>query len=119
MRFENRNLAVSIILSLVTCGIYGLYWFYTIARDFEAANTQSRIGISPGVVLLLDIVTGNIFGIYAYYKWGKQTYEVASALGMPAEDKSTLYLVLGIFIPIVAMALIQNDFNTWSSRTAA
>ena len=33
MPINKRNLAVSIILSIVTCGIYGIYWFVVLTDD--------------------------------------------------------------------------------------
>lgn len=36
---KNRNVALYIVLSIVTCGIFALYWFVCIADD---ANTLSN-----------------------------------------------------------------------------
>lgn len=33
MPINKRNLAVSIILTIVTCGIYGIYWFIVMTDD--------------------------------------------------------------------------------------
>lgn len=30
---EQRNIALCIILSIITCGIYGLYWIYKLTED--------------------------------------------------------------------------------------
>ncbi|MDL2253691.1 DUF4234 domain-containing protein [Ruminococcaceae bacterium OttesenSCG-928-I18] len=107
-----RNIVLYVILTFVTCGIFGLYWFYTIAKTFEEAQTYNRVSTSAGVTLLLDIITCSIYGMYAYYKWGQATPEIMSRYGRPADDKSVLYLVLSIFgLQIVNMCLIQNDFN--------
>lgn len=37
---EERNIAMCIILSLVTCGIYGLYWFVCLTEDTNAAANE-------------------------------------------------------------------------------
>lgn len=115
---ENKNVVMYVILTIVTCGIFGLYWFYTIAKTFEDARTTNTVGTSAGVTLLLDIITGSIFGWYAYYKWGQATPELAARFGQNVEDKSVLYLVLSIFgLSIVNMALIQTDFNNFINST--
>ena len=30
---QQKNIALCIVLSLVTCGIYGIYWFITLVND--------------------------------------------------------------------------------------
>jgi len=113
---ESKSVALAIVLTIITCGIYGLYWIYTIAVGFEYAQTQSRVATSPGVTILLFIITGGIYGIYVYYKWGQASAEIAARYGRMGEDKAIVYLVLAIFnLSIINNALIQSDFNMWLS----
>lgn len=43
---QERNIALFIILSLVTCGIYGLYWFVCLTEDTNAAaNEEGTSGV--------------------------------------------------------------------------
>ena len=43
---QQRSIAVCIILTIVTCGIYGVYWFICLTND---ANTASNtFGTSGG-----------------------------------------------------------------------
>ncbi len=43
---QERNIALCIILSLVTCGIYGLYWFVCLTEDTNAAaNEEGTSGV--------------------------------------------------------------------------
>ena len=38
----NRSIVVSILLSIVTCGIYGIYWFVKLNDELnEAAGKQN------------------------------------------------------------------------------
>lgn len=109
---QKRSLAMYIILSLVTCGIFALYWFYTIADDFDKQTEHNKVGTSPGVSLLLLIVTCGIYGWYCFYKWGQATPELLSRYGTQGDDKGVLYLVLSILqLDIINMALIQDDIN--------
>lgn len=112
---ENKNIAVCVLLSIVTCGIYSLYWYYTIAKTFYSYRTQASVSTSPGVTTLLYVLTCGIYGIYAAYQWGKATPEIFAQFGQNVEDKSVMYLLLSIFgLDIVNMCLIQNDFNQLS-----
>ena len=54
----DRSLAAYILLSLVTCGIYGLYFFYTLARDVNTmcdGDGESTPGLAA--FILLSLVT--------------------------------------------------------------
>ncbi len=68
---QQRSVAVCIILTIVTCGIYGLYWFICLTND---ANTASNtFGTSGGMAILLTIVTCGIYSFYWAYKQGKRS----------------------------------------------
>ena len=83
----NKNIVLCVILSIVTCGIYALYWMYTINEAARTVN-PSEWQMGGGMVILLSIVTCGIYGLYWYYKMGK----AFMAVGAP--DNSLLYLVL-------------------------
>lgn len=108
---QERNVALSIILSLITCGLYGLYWFVCLTNDANyAANEQ---GTSGGIALLLTIVTCGIYGIYWAYRMGEIINRGKEQCGLSIESSmSIIYLLLYIFgFGIIAWALMQNDLN--------
>ena len=106
---QERNIALCIILSLVTCGIYGLYWFVCLTEDTNAAANEE--GTSGVLALVLTIVTCGIFGLYWAYKRGELLDKAKVNRGMPASNGGVLYLILYIFGGIIAYALIQNELN--------
>lgn len=109
---QPRDIAVAIILSIVTCGIYNIYWFIKMVDDVNrAANDQSAF--SGGVTWLLSFVTGGIYGCYWYYQAGKKMAYAKQVRNMPVDNSAEiLYLILAIFgLGIVNMALIQSDLN--------
>ena len=53
MPINKRNLAVSIILTIVTCGIYGIYWFIVMTDDTKNVSGDIN-GASGGVAFLLQ-----------------------------------------------------------------
>lgn len=107
---QQRSIAVCIILTIVTCGIYGLYWFICLTND---ANTASNtFGTSGGMALLLTIVTCGIYGLYWAYKQGEKIDAAKANRGVPSGNSGILYLILSIFsLGIVAWALMQNELN--------
>lgn len=106
---QERNIALCIILSLVTCGIYGLYWFVCLTEDTNAAANEE--GTSGVLALVLTIVTCGIYGLYWAYKRGEMLDKAKVNRGMPASNGGVLYLILYIFGGIIAYALIQNELN--------
>lgn len=107
---EQRNIALCIVLSIVTCGIYGIYWFICLSND---ANTASgTFGTSGGTAFVLTLITCGIYGLYWAYKQGEKIDSAKNSRGIPTGNSGILYLVLSIFgLGIVAYALMQDELN--------
>lgn len=108
---ERRNIAVCIVLTLVTCGIYGIYWIVCLTNDVNTVSGDVN-GTSGGMVVLLAIVTCGIYGIYWAYKQGEKLDFTKNNRGIPSSNSGVLYLILQIFgFGIIAYALMQNELN--------
>ncbi len=109
---KRRNIAVAIILSIVTCGIYGIYWMICLADDLNVASERPD-DTSGGMVFLLTLVTCGIYSIYWLYKAGEKVAYIRQRNGdMPNSSNCVLYLVLGLFgLSIVDYCLIQSELN--------
>lgn len=109
---NQRSIAVAIVLSIVTCGIYMLYWLYCVANDLNIASGEEN-DASGGMVVLLSIVTCNIYLLYWYYKAAGKVNNIRRANGELVDTSlPILYLILGLFgFSIVSIALIQNELN--------
>ena len=114
---RERNIVTCILLSIVTCGIYGIVWFIQLTDDAARANNNPNF--SGGTSFLLTLVTCGIYSIYWSYKMGKEIYNAKVSRNMPASDQSVLYLVLSLFgLGIVNYCLIQNDLNDLAKASA-
>lgn len=108
---KKRDIAITIILSIVTCGIYGLIWFFWIVNDLNVA-AQTPEDRTPGMVLLLTIVTCGIYGMIWIYNAGNKVDRIRQFNGEAPSNSAVLYLVLSIFgLGIVAYCLIQSELN--------
>ena len=115
---QNRNIAVCVILSIVTCGIYGIYWFVCIVNDLNVASEKPQ-DTSGGMVFLLSLVT---CGIYLfYYKAGEKVSYIKQRNGGTSDNNAgLLYLLLAIFgLGIVSYCLIQSELNNVSALPAS
>lgn len=109
---QNRNIALCVFLSIVTCGIYGIYWFICLANDLNTASGQYE-DTSGGMVFLLSLVTCGIYELYWLYKAGEKVNRIKQRNGMYADSNTgILYLILAILsFGIVSYCLIQSELN--------
>ena len=112
MFISKRDLVLNIILTIVTCGLWGIVWEVQIADDIKLLTGEE--GLVSGIVLvLLSLVTCGIYFIFWVYNAGNKLELVKAGYGLPTESKDLVYVVLSIFgFSIVALALMQNDLNT-------
>ena len=116
---QKRSIAACIILSLVTCGLYGLYWLACLAND---ANTVSgrQNDTSGGLVVIFSIITCNIYQIYWMYKAGEKIDTARQMRGLPSQNNGLVYLLLTLFgFSIIAWALLQNELNNMTDARPA
>ena len=103
-----KNIVVCILLTLVTCGLYGIYWLYTLNEAALKANSQEW-STSSGIVILLMIVTCGIYTLYWNYKMGN-VFETING----GRNNSLLFLILTIFgFQIVNYCIMQDDINKY------
>lgn len=108
---KERNIATAIIFSIITCGIYGIYWFIVMTDEAKIAAKDNQLA-SGGVAFLLSIVTCGIYMIYWSYKMGDLTAKAQADRGLPVKNNGVLYLILCLLgLGIVNYILIQSDLN--------
>ena len=105
MAIKQRNIVTCILLSLVTCGIYGIYWTVMLAK--EAVSVKD-----PADSAILEIVLMLFLPFLGIFLTEKKFAEGCAARGIAHTDNSILYLILGVFgLGIVGMCMLQNDLN--------
>ena len=107
---KNRNIALCIIFSIITCGIYGIYWFICLTNDLNSL-TSDDYQTSGGVAFLLTLITCGIYGFYWAYKMGSKVDTLK-----PNSNHTILFLVLQIFgLAIVNYCIMQSAINEKSN----
>lgn len=109
---QERNIVMCIILSIVTCGIYGIFWYISLVDDVNAASGEPNL-TSGGMVFLLGLITCNIYTFYWMYKAGELINTAKYKRGIQTDSSAgILYLLLTFFgLGIVSYCLIQNELN--------
>lgn len=106
-----RSIGVAILLTIVTCGIYGIIWM--IKMNDELNQLAGKEGAtSGGMVFLLSIVTCGIYTYFWMYKMGENVEVIKANNGMPSGSSPILYLVLTFCgLGIVNYCLMQDTIN--------
>lgn len=109
--YQQRSVATVIILSILTCGIYAIYWYYVTMRDI---NEYLQISdMSPVVEIILMMVTFGIYYLYWMYKYGQRIADATEKAGLPRKDDAVLCLILSLFgLSIVSMGILQSNINS-------
>ena len=89
-----RSPGLTLLLILLTCGIYYLYFIYVVSQ--ETQEFLEEPDTSPGLELLLCLLTCGLYNIYWDYKMGKRIAEMCVRVGLPPTDNAVLYLVLDL-----------------------
>lgn len=112
-KIANRDIVMAVILSIITCGIYGIYWFIVMTDDANVISDEQNA--SGGLAFLYTLLTCGIYGIYWNYKMGQKLFAAGQKYNKQINDNSILYLILSIFgFAIINYCLMQNDLNKFS-----
>ena len=106
-----RSIVSGIVLTLVTCGIYGLYWHY---KQMETLNAWlGRDEFSFGAWFFLSFCTFGIYAIYYEYKMATGINEVRANNDMYVESSLPVVCVLLAIVTfdIVSIAIQQSWIN--------
>ena len=116
---DDRGLASYIILSIITCGIYGYYFIYKMAHDVNVAcdgdgeNTSGLVAF-----ILLSMITCGIYAWYWYYKLGNRLANNAGRYGLSIQENGTtvlMWCIFGTLIcgigPFIAMYILIKNSN--------
>lgn len=115
----NRGLFSYIVLTLVTCGIYGFYFIYKLAKDVNVACANDGDN-TPGLLqyVVLTIVTCGIYAFIWQYKLANRLAVNGPRYGVVVVENGTTVLMwqlFGILLcgigPYVAMHIIIKNTN--------
>ena len=94
---KDRNPILVLILSIITFGIYSLYWFIVTKDEIN------DLGASIPTAILIIIPIANIYFIYKYAEGFTKYVE--------KEDSTLLWFLLLWVIGIIGMPLVQIKLN--------
>lgn len=104
---QERNIAVAIILTVITCGLYGIYWM--IKLQDESLIVAKEEGTSGAMTVLLTIVTCGIYGYYWSYKLGERIDKINRKDG----NGGLIFIILqALGLGVINYCIAQSTLNT-------
>jgi len=100
---RHANVALYLILSLLTLGIFNLYWNWRQMGDCN--ELLDRKAFSWGLWLLFCILTFGIYHFYYQYKMGSAINEIQRRVDMPVTEGLP---VLSLFATVVGFGIVTD-----------
>lgn len=114
MPVNKRKIGICIFLSLITFGVYKIYWEYLLVKNVKIIKKEETC---TGEMLCLLFIP--FYFLYWWVVQGEFVKNEFSQHGYSSTGNGTIYLIFGIFgLEIVSMAIMQNDFNMLPSTRA-
>ena len=111
--FQAKSLLTVGILSIVTCGIYFIYWIYVTTNDVN--NYMEQEYINPTLAVVLSIITCGLFTIYWFYKYGTIVFnDMSKKAELDSYGESAAVLAILLFIPfgyVYSIIALQSKLN--------
>ncbi|OEJ15170.1 hypothetical protein BFL38_12730 [Brachyspira hampsonii] len=111
--FQAKSLLTVAILSIITCGIYFIYWIYVTTNDVN--NYMEQEYINPTLSLVLSIITCGLFSIYWFYKYGTIVFnDMSKKAELDSYGENAVVLAILLFIPfgyIYSIIALQSKLN--------
>lgn len=91
---SHRNFWKYLLLSFITCGIYGIYIFWGLVKDInEVCKEDGKTSPNYIIVLLLSYATCGIYGLYWWYTQGERVYNASARYGVTVREKGSTILL--------------------------
>lgn len=99
---QNRSLIKYIVLTILTCGIYALFFLSNLAKDVnemckeDGKNTNGLL-----IAIILGIITCGIYPIIWYYGIAERIGDAQTRIGQAKDIDGTKYLLfclVGAFV---------------------
>lgn len=111
--FARRNVGSCVILTILTCGIFGIVWLTKICKDLNRLHGDEN-PVGSEVLMFLFIP---FYSVYWGYAKGKQMYEDSKKRGGNLTDRKYIYLAMNLmFMQLFTLGFIQTQLNGYQNR---
>ena len=94
---KNRNIVLVYIFSIITLGIYAIYWAVSTKNEINTLGAK----IPTGWLLIVPIA--NLYWVYKYCEGFAQKVK--------KDNNTLLWFILYILVGIIMPAIVQSELN--------
>ncbi len=103
MFVKKRNVPLALVLSVVTCGLYGLYWMASLTKDIQELSGEKKTA-SGGIAALFTVLTCTLYSYYWFYKVGGSLVEARRSRGLSLDSVSNMtYAVTTVVLTVLGI----------------
>lgn len=107
---KKRSIVIAVILSFLTCGLYGLYWIIKVTNEMNTLLLK-KDATGGLMAVVLTVVTFGLYGFFWAYRLGEN---VDNLRRNPSGNSGILYVIVYILgFGLVDLVLAQNAINTY------
>jgi hypothetical protein len=104
---HRRSIAVSLLLTLVTCGLYNFYWQYLQMLAANEMLARDKYRFLPW--LAFTLITCGLYHVYHEYR---MSTDIAEVVGRDPRSEALIAVLLSIFgLSFVVDAIQQSQIN--------
>ena len=106
---QKRKISTSIFLSIITLGLYQIYWLYLIVKNQKLLERNNPRCTAEFLLVLLIWP----YRLYWWYSSGEAAAGIFFRKRLPFKGNGLTFLLLSWFgLELIAIAIMQNNFNT-------
>ncbi|WP_300366712.1 DUF4234 domain-containing protein [Brachyspira sp.] len=111
--FKPKSLLLISILSLITFGIYNIYWIYITSNDIN--KYMEKEYLNPSLAAILSVLTCGLFTVYWFYKYATIVFnDMSKKADLDSYGENAIVLAILLFIPfgyIYSLVTLQYKLN--------
>ncbi len=107
-----------ILLTIITCGLYLIYWYYKIYKELKLFTNKTPTGNNFWLDFIINLLTCGLWGIYVDFKISKLLHQIRIENNLKGDDSSIIILILDSFsiftfhlLWILTSAIQQDEWN--------
>src|SRR3989344_7147249 len=108
---KKKNIALSIIFTIITLGIYNCFWHILRVKELNNLNTQKKVGKAGGIIALLFLIVG-ILGVFWLAEEILRTTPI-----FPIKFTKTQLPIILVVVSTILLAKITLIFQAFKVRS--
>jgi len=115
-RGEAREPVMVVVYSMLSCGIYNLYWLYLVCEEVNKGLGREQFNFVKEIAL--SVVTCGLYAFYFYWQLSNAVVELQQKWGVqPAHDAPIIFILFLVFPPAAPFLMQTGLNNAWENGT--